>query len=86
MNNRKIALLIDGENISHHQTENILAEAGKHGRLTIKRIYGDWTNSKHMMRWKGVCNEHALRPCMKFSYATGKGNVRRFVNSGERSD
>lgn len=40
---RKIALLIDGDNAQPTLISDILAEVGKYGLITIRRIYGDWT-------------------------------------------
>ena len=39
----KIALLIDGDNAHSKFIESMLTEAGKNGKVTIRRIYGDWT-------------------------------------------
>ena len=38
---KKIALLIDGDNAQPALLGKILAEAGKYGLVTIRRIYGD---------------------------------------------
>jgi uncharacterized LabA/DUF88 family protein len=71
---RKIAVLIDGDNADSSLIEQILCEASKFGRLTIKRIYGDWT-SPHLARWKDKLNRHAIRPIQKFSYTSGKNST-----------
>ena len=42
----KIALLIDGDNAQSKFVEAMLSEAGKHGKVTVRRIYGDWTDNK----------------------------------------
>lgn len=70
----KIAVLIDGDNAESALIEQILAEAGKYGRVTVKRIYGDWTDNK-MSKWKEQLNKHAIRPMQKFSYTTGKNST-----------
>jgi len=54
--------------------EQILAEAGKNGRVTIKRIYTDWTENR-MSKWKEQLNKHAIRPMQKFAYAYGKNST-----------
>ncbi len=41
----KIALLIDGDNAQPSLIDKILAESGKYGTVTIRRIYGDWTKA-----------------------------------------
>jgi hypothetical protein len=40
---RKIAILIDGDNAESRALPLYLEEASKHGKVTTKRIYGDWT-------------------------------------------
>jgi len=70
----KIAVLIDGDNAESALIEQILAEAGKNGRVTIKRIYADWTENR-MGKWKEQLNKHAIRPMQKFAYAYGKNST-----------
>ena len=38
-----LALLIDVDNIAYRYTENILSELSKYGKVTIRRMYGDWS-------------------------------------------
>jgi uncharacterized protein (TIGR00288 family) len=52
-----VALLIDGENMSAKQIEQILAEAEKLGEVTIRRIYGNWDRLAH---WKNAAFQYAL--------------------------
>lgn len=73
-NNQKIAVLIDGDNADYSLIEQIFAEAGKNGKVTIKRIYADWTESR-MSKWKQQLNIHAIRPIQKFAYAYGKNST-----------
>lgn len=70
----KLALLVDGDNAPSKMMELILEEASKYGKVTIRRIYGDWT-SQHMNHWKGRLNEMAFNPIQKFSYTTGKNST-----------
>jgi hypothetical protein len=46
-----VAILIDGDNAQSSLIKEILAEASKYGRITIRRIYGDWT-TPGMNGWK----------------------------------
>lgn len=55
-----LALLIDGENISADLIGPILVEAGKFGGVTIKRVYGNWTQPA-MQRWKEVSLHYGLQ-------------------------
>jgi hypothetical protein len=70
----KIAILIDGENAESHLIEAILNEVSKYGKITIKRIYGDWTENP-MKKWKEKLNLFAIRPMQKFAYSNGKNST-----------
>lgn len=49
----------------------MLAEVSKFGRVTIRRIYGDWTTS-NMNGWKADLQSHAIQPVQQFRYTVGK--------------
>lgn len=68
---KKIALLIDGDNAQAEFTEAMLSEAGKYGKVTVRRIYGDWTNNR-LNAWKEQLSKHSIRPMQKFAFASGK--------------
>ena len=68
---RPIAMLIDGDNAQPSLIENVLAEVGKYGLVTIRRIYGDWTTTA-MKQWKDTLHVHAVQPIQQFRYTTGK--------------
>lgn len=70
----KIALLVDGDNAQSKLLELVLEEASKYGKVTIRRVYGDWTTT-HMNNWKNLLNELAFNPIQKFSYTTGKNST-----------
>ena len=72
--NQKIALLVDGDNAQAKVMDLILEEASKYGKVTIRRVYGDWT-TQHMNHWKALLNEMAFNPIQKFSYTTGKNST-----------
>ena len=69
--NRRIALLIDADNVSHARIAAILAELSKYGTANIRRAYGDWA-SAGLKGWKDKLHEFAIRPIQQFSYSTGK--------------
>lgn len=71
MNKDRIALLIDAENISPRYIHKIMKEIVKHGEITYKRIYRDWT-SDSAIGWKDVILEHGLNPVQQYSYTSGK--------------
>ena len=49
----------------------MLVEAGRHGQVTVRRIYGDWTTN-NMNSWKETLNYHAFQPIQQFRYTIGK--------------
>jgi uncharacterized protein (TIGR00288 family) len=69
--NKKLALLIDGDNAQPSLISKILAEAAKFGNITIRRVYGDWTTPQ-MKGWKEALNNHAVQPIQQFRYTVGK--------------
>lgn len=68
---KKLAVLIDADNIPHHHVKDMLEEVAKYGLPTIKRIYGDWTKP-NLNAWKGVLLETAIAPIQQYGYTTGK--------------
>lgn len=71
MSDKRFALLIDAENISAKYIDCILDEMTKHGVITYKRIYGDWTDS-HTSKWKEVLIANSIIPVQQFSNTWGK--------------
>lgn len=69
--NRRLAMLIDGDNASAAIIGEMLAETSKYGLVTIRRIYGDWTES-NMKSWKETLQSHALQPIQQFRNTVGK--------------
>jgi len=70
-NNRPIAMLIDADNAQAAFVKEVLAEASKYGRITVRRIYGDWT-TPNMNGWKDCLQENAIQPIQQFRYTVGK--------------
>lgn len=68
---RKIALLIDADNVSHGKIAAILAELSKYGTANIRRAYGNWA-SDSLKGWKDKLHDFAIRPIQQFNYSTGK--------------
>lgn len=68
---RRIALLIDADNVSHGKIAAILAELAKYGTANIRRAYGDWAGAS-LKNWKDKLHDFAIRPIQQFSYSTGK--------------
>lgn len=68
---KKLAVLIDGDNIPSAQVKEMMEEIAKYGNPTIKRIYGDWTNPR-LGKWKNMLLENAIVPIQQYGYTTGK--------------
>jgi uncharacterized LabA/DUF88 family protein len=68
---RPIAMLIDADNAQAAFAKDVLAEASKYGRITIRRIYGDWT-TPNMNGWKDCLQDNAIQPIQQFRYTVGK--------------
>ncbi|HRJ55850.1 MAG TPA: NYN domain-containing protein [Anaerolineales bacterium] len=71
LSRNKIAMLIDGDNAQAGLLPQMLVEAGRHGQVTVRRIYGDWTTN-NMNSWKETLNFHAFQPIQQFRYTIGK--------------
>jgi len=68
---RRIALLIDADNVPHSKIAEMLAELSKYGTANIRRAYGDWA-SAGLKNWKDKLHDFAIRPIQQFSYSSGK--------------
>lgn len=71
ISDRRMAVLIDGDNAQASLIKYILSEASKYGTVTVKRNYGDWTTT-NMGKWKDTLNIHAIQPVQQFRYTVGK--------------
>ncbi len=70
-NDKRIAVLIDADNVSDKYIKAILDEISNHGTPTYKRIYGDWTKPQ-LASWKSVLLANSITPIQQYSYTTGK--------------
>ncbi len=68
---KKIAVLIDAENISEKYIKYLLDELASYGTPTYKRIYGDWTKPE-LSKWKVSLLDYSIQPIQQYSYTTGK--------------
>ena len=67
----RIALLIDADNIAHSSLELILSELEKHGAITIRRAYGNWTKAS-LKGWEENIHEYAIQPIQQYDLIKGK--------------
>lgn len=70
----RMAILVDGDNAQAKLLKDILDEVAKYGKVTIRRIYGDWTTT-NMNSWKTLLNDLSFTPMQKFSYTNGKNST-----------
>ncbi len=68
---KKIALLIDADNVSAKYLDNIFTELSKYGKVTIRRMYGDWSE-KRLKGWLQYSAKYSLVPVMQLNDTPGK--------------
>jgi len=68
---KKIALLIDCDNVSHKSIEGVIDELSKYGKVYIRHAYGNWKN-EGMKGWEEKLHPHAIKPIQQFAYTKGK--------------
>lgn len=73
-NTRSIALLIDGDNAQSTTIKKTITEISQYGVVTIRRIYGDWTEP-NMQSWKNVLHAYAIQPIQQFRIVNGKNTT-----------
>lgn len=71
MNDSKIAVLIDAENVSSKYIKLILDEISNYGTATYKRIYGDFQTSS-VKAWMKNLQDYAITPVFQYNYTQGK--------------
>ena len=70
---RRVAVLIDAENIAPKYLPIVLSEANNLGSVNIKRIYGDWTMPQ-MSSWRNVILDNSIQPIQQYSNVSGKNS------------
>lgn len=68
---RKIALLIDCDNVSHKAIDGVLNELAKYGVVNIRKAYGNW-KSPNLQGWEEKLHPFAIVPVQQFAYTSGK--------------
>ena len=71
---KRFAILIDADNISTKDVNNILSEVSNCGTATYKRAYGDLTR-KENKNWEKVLLENSITPVQQYSYTFGKNST-----------
>lgn len=68
---RRLAVLIDADNIPAKHIKEMMEEIAKYGNPTIRRIYGDFTRS-YLKNWKPLLLTNAITPIQQYAYTRGK--------------
>ncbi len=71
INDLRLAVLIDADNIPYKSVKVMMEEIARYGTPTFKRIYGDWTKP-NLSGWKKVLLENSITPIQQYGYTTGK--------------
>jgi Fe-S-cluster formation regulator IscX/YfhJ len=74
LNDLRLAVLIDADNIPYSNVRGMLEEIAKYGTPTFKRIYGDWTKPT-ISGWKTVLLQNAITPVQQYGYTKGKNST-----------
>jgi hypothetical protein len=69
---RRIALLIDADNVVHDKLAAMLEALARHGTVPVRRAYGDWGSETLQKGWKEKLHACAIRPIQQFSYTPRK--------------
>ena len=71
---KRLAVLIDAENIAKKYIKVILDEISNYGIATYKRAYGDWT-APVLKGWKEEVLKNSITPMQTYSYTQGKNST-----------
>ncbi len=71
MEDMRFAILIDTDNISSKYISAIMDEMTRHGIVTYRRAYGDWTSTQ-AKGWKTKLVENSITPMQQFCNTVGK--------------
>lgn len=69
-----LAVIIDADNSQPSIIEGLMEEIAQYGVASIKRIYGDWTDTR-LKGWKTHLLSHGIQPMQQFGYTVGKNST-----------
>lgn len=67
----KIVVLIDADNTQLKKIELVLQEISTHGRIVVKRAYGNWKKDS-LKNWEDEIKRLAIKAEQQFDYVSGK--------------
>ena len=70
-NLQRIVMLIDADNTQIGKLEDVIGEISTHGRIVVKRAYGNWRKDI-LKNWEKELKRLAIKPEQQFDYVNGK--------------
>ena len=70
-NLKNIVMLIDADNTQLSKIEDVIQEVSTHGRIVVKRAYGNWKKDA-LKNWENVLKRLAIKAEQQFDYVAGK--------------
>jgi len=67
----KMVVLIDADNTQLKKLEAALQDISTHGRIVVKRAYGNW-KKESLKNWENKIKRLAIKAEQQFDYVTGK--------------
>ncbi len=68
---QKIVVVIDSDNTQLSKIADVLREISTHGRIVVKRAYGNWRKDA-LKNWETEIKRLAIKAEQQFDYVTGK--------------
>ncbi len=68
---QKIAVVIDADNTQLSKIGDALREISTHGRIVVKRAYGNW-KKESLKKWEPEIKRLAIKAEQQFDYVSGK--------------
>ena len=70
-NLKRIVMLIDADNTQIGKLEDVIGEISTHGRIVVKRAYGNWRKDV-LKNWEQELKRLAIKAEQQFDYVNGK--------------
>lgn len=77
---RRIAMLIDCENMAPADFSRLMEAIARHGDLTVRRAYGDW-GSEQLKNWRELAQHHGLQPVQQFRNGKNAADIALVIDA-----
>ena len=64
---QRIAVVIDADNTQLSKIDDVLREISTHGRIVVKRAYGNW-RKEGLKNWEPEIKRLAIKAVQQFDY------------------